>query len=121
MSDFPASANLISFLYLLFAFFKHLNNKQPVSTISVKTQSIFLDQLSIMHFIFTTVYSLVSFKKSWLQGVHCLWGSIRVERMGQKVAWPWFIGIFWVFFFLPCAVHQHNFFMYQCTSATSSL
>lgn len=72
--------------FLLFAFFKHLNNKEPVSTISVKTQSIIQDQSRMIHFIFITVYSSVSFNKSLLKTgfvekvFHCLWGFSSGEN-----------------------------------------
>lgn len=72
-------------LFSLFAFFKHLNNKQPVSTISVKTQTTpgsinygtFFFSLSIHHL-------RVSSKKSFLQGSPCLWTFLRWENGAEE-------------------------------------
>lgn len=126
MSDFPAAANLISFFFfLLFAFFKHLNNKEPVSTISVKTQSIIQNQSRMIHFIFITVYSSVSFNKSLLKTgfvekvFHCLCGFLSGENGAEEglamVCWH-FLGVWFFPSHLPAP-----FFIFQCTSATSSL
>lgn len=68
MSDFPASASLISFFFLLFAFFKHLNNKQQFSTISVKTQCILQDQSSKINFTLSLSIGQFHSKKILLQG-----------------------------------------------------